>query len=130
VTTGTRSVSNNVVTYGATPKTKRVFLSNAVAIDSTPTGNAPVIFRYYKFPDLLPGQSILPAGSLPNVEIAANENRALNDAELGSVARITVAFRIRARTGGERAATTLKNEVYVRTADPNANVPKPTCLTY
>ena len=57
-------------------------------------------------------------------------NRPLTEAELLTVARISVAFKVMPRTGSDAAATTLKNDVYVRTADPNAQIPKPTCLTY
>jgi hypothetical protein len=132
VTKGNRSTSgDNVVSYPGTPTTKRTVLTNTVPVDFTPVANpTAVVFRYFKFRDLQEGESILPPGSTPTVEIAPNLNRALTDVELGSVAKITVAFRVKPRSGSPKGATTLKNEVYVRTADPNANAPKPTCLTY
>ena len=55
---------------------------------------------------------------------------ALTDAELGSVARITVSFEVLPRNGKASAGTALESEIYVRTADANAQTPKPTCLTY
>lgn len=131
VTTGTRNKTTNVVTYGPTAKSVRPFLQRAqptayVGGDKT----KPIIFRYYKFPDPPAGQSILPPNSTANVEIAKDLNRPLTEAELLTVARVTVDFTVLPRTGRASAATTLKNEVYVRTADPNAQIPKPTCLTF
>jgi hypothetical protein len=46
------------------------------------------------------------------------------------VAKIVVKFKVVPRSGNATGATSLENEIYVRTADPNAQTPKPTCLTY
>ncbi|MDA0181428.1 prepilin-type N-terminal cleavage/methylation domain-containing protein [Solirubrobacter phytolaccae] len=133
LTKGTRNKTTNVVDYGsAAPSVVRPFLQNVAATEFAGGDKTkPIFFRYYKFPEPVNGASTVPPNTTASVEIAANANRALTEAELLSVARISVSFTVLPRKGGPAtAATTLKNDVYVRTADPNAQIPKPTCLTY
>ena len=131
VVKGTRNTSDNTVSYAGTG-TSRQFLVNVAPTSffaNDPT--KPVFFRYYKFPEAPVGQE-LPAGvdAQPDVEVAPGAYRNLTEAELLTVARITVDFRVTPRSGSPSGATTLQNEIYVHTADPNAQTPKPTCLTY
>lgn len=131
VTKGTRLASNNTVTYGSAA-TARTFLTKVKPVLFTNSdATKPVIFRYYRFPDLPSGSSILPPGSTASIEIVpTGSDRSLTVEQLGAVARISVDFKVMPRTGSASGATQLKNDVYVRTADPNAQTPKPTCLTY
>jgi len=58
------------------------------------------------------------------------QGRALTADELETVAKITVTFRVLGtRSSSDTGSTVLTNDVYVRTADPNAEDPQPTCAT-
>ncbi len=142
VVAGTRDTRDNTVTYPvatavgtATPApvgTSRQLLRNVVATEFfNGDRTKPIFFRYYRFPEAKPGTE-LPANvdAQPNVELPIGAYRPLNEAELLTVAKITVKFQVLPRNGTLSGATTLENEIYVRTADPNAQTPKPTCLTY
>ena len=96
------------------PATTRPLLDN-VTVPGSP--NAPVLFRYYKFDSANPPQ--------PIVEIAPG--RALTATEVEQVAKITIDYTV-APPKLSKPTTSLKNDVYVRTADPNSKTPKPTCL--
>jgi len=131
-TKGTRDQTTNVVGYGsatATPNAVRPFLQNVTPVEFAGGDTTkPVLFRYYKFPEPVGG--MVPSDSTASVEIARDLNRPLTDAELRTVAKISINFTVLPRNGSLKGATTLKNDVYVRTADPNAQIPKPTCLTF
>lgn len=131
VTKGSRT-SANIVIYPPTPTATRPFLTNVVPLSYSGAGTTkPIVFRYYRFPTPTDGSTILPPGSTADVEVVgAGTDGALTEDQLTSVAMITVEFKVLSKTGGESGSTTLKNQVYVRTADPNAQIPKPTCLTY
>lgn len=130
ITKGTRNATTNIVVYG-TARTPRPFLQNVAPVEFIGGDKSkPVIFRYYRFPDPVAGASTVPAGSTANVEIPVSANGALADADLLKVAKIRVTYMVKPRSGNPRGATTLTNDVYVRTADPNAQIPKPTCLTF
>jgi hypothetical protein len=135
ITKGTRN-SNNTVTYPSTPTATRPFLSNVVPVvyatnAGKPDTSKPFVFRYYRFPDTPDGSSILPTGSTANIEvIGANADRSLTDTQLATVAMVRIDFKVVPKAGYETAATTLQNQIYVRTTDPNAQAPDPTCLTY
>ncbi len=130
---GTRDTTDNSVSY-AGAGTSRQFLTNVVATRFHGGDKSkPIFFRYYRFPKPAPGQEELPgnAEAQPTEELPENGGyQNLTEAELLTVAKIEVDFQVLPRTGNKTAATTLKNEIYVRTADPNAQTPKPTCLTY
>ena len=127
VVKGTRKDTDNSVSYSGTG-TSRQFLTNVVGTEFFNNDtNKPIFFRYYKFPDV---GTVGANAALPNEEIAAGAYRNLTEAELLSVARITVSFDVLPKSGNVNGATMLQNETYVRTADPNAQSPKPTCLTY
>lgn len=123
---GTRD-NSNVVTYPEAVSSKRELLKPVAPLGAAGTP----IFRYYRFPSAPANSTILPAGSTANVEVVGTgTGGALTEEQLTTVAMISVEFRAVALTGGDSAATEIKNQVYVRTADPNAQIPKPTCLTY
>lgn len=130
VTKGTRNATTNIVTYGTTT-TVRPFLLNVAPVEFVGGDKTkPLIFRYYKFPEPVGGASTVPANSTATVEIAPGTNGTLSDADLLKVAKISIYYTVTPRSGNPKGATTLRNDVYVRTADPNAQIPKPTCLTY
>lgn len=88
-----------------------------------------IVFRFYKFNNLNPPQ---PKDLLPT-------DRALTPAELATVAKIGVNYRVsplRGKVSGTRGTTQFQNEIYIRSADPNridpANptAPVPTCPTF
>ncbi|MDA0173664.1 prepilin-type N-terminal cleavage/methylation domain-containing protein [Solirubrobacter taibaiensis] len=127
VVKGTRKDTDNSVSYSGTG-TSRQFLTSVVAAEFLNNDKTkPIFFRYYKFPD---AGTVGANAALPNEEIAAGAYRNLTDDELLSVARITISFDVLPKSGNVNGATMLQNEIYVRTADPNAQSPKPTCLTY
>jgi len=129
-TQGTRDKTTNVVAYGATPTATRPFLQNVAPVDYSDAGKTkPVLFRYYKFPEPVNG-SVPPESTADKEIVAKDANGVLNDAELLTVAKIRVKFTVLPRNGSLKGATTLQNDIYVRTADPNAQIPKPTCLTF
>lgn len=106
-------------TYGGATTATRPMISSVEQV--TPVGSATPtpVFRYFRFNGANPPQ--------PITEIAVG--RALTDDELESVAKIAVTFRVLTTTGSKKGSTVFQNEVYVRTADPNAETPMPTCLT-
>ena len=127
VVKGTRKTSDNSVSYSGTG-VSRQFLTNVVATEFFKGDKTkPIFFRYYKFPD---AGTVGASTALPDQELAAGAYRNLTEDELLSVARITVSFDVLPKSGNANAATMLQNEIYVRTTDPNAQSPKPTCLTY
>jgi hypothetical protein len=128
VTQGSR-IADGRVTYASGTAKSRVVLTRVTPVEfaDPPLNSKPVMFRFYRF------QTAAEAGSnapQPIVEIAANQNRALTTPELESVAKITIGYRVLTATGKVTGSTRLQNEVYVRTADPNATTPKPTCFTF
>jgi prepilin-type N-terminal cleavage/methylation domain-containing protein len=129
VTKGTRDTTDNSVAYAGSG-TPRRFLANVVP--TTYVGGdktKPLFFRYYRF--RTEGELAANPDPQPNVQIVPDTvYRDLTTTELESVARVEVVFRVVPRSGNPKGATTLRNEIYVRTADPNAPTPKPTCLTY
>jgi prepilin-type N-terminal cleavage/methylation domain-containing protein len=53
----------------------------------------------------------------------------LTQAELQSVAKIGISFKVNAtKVTITRGATAMKNDVFIRTADPNSQHPLPTCM--
>jgi prepilin-type N-terminal cleavage/methylation domain-containing protein len=132
VVDGVRDTKDNTVSYtGATAS--RQFLTNVVPtayVNGDKT--KPLFFRYYRFPIPKAGEELAAnVDRRPIVPILADtEYRDLTTAELESVARVVIQFKVLPRRGSAKGATTLQNEIYVRTADPNAQTPKPTCLTY
>jgi type II secretory pathway pseudopilin PulG len=117
---------------GATATTRRV-LSNVVLY--TPVGSSATptpLFRYYRFPNAAE-LAALPAGTTPQPNVELGTTAALTAGELEDVARITVTFRVlstRARDDHDwDGSQVLQNDVYVRTADPNAETPSPKCAT-
>jgi prepilin-type N-terminal cleavage/methylation domain-containing protein len=105
---------------GVTPVARP--LITKVALYTPEGASKPVpLFRYYRFNNANPPQ--------PAEEIVATGNRQLTDDELESVARISVSFRVLTATGKTTGSAVFQNDVYVRTADPNALIPMPTCLT-
>lgn len=133
VTTGTRNLNDNTVSYSGTGTSRRL-LTNVVAAEFVNNDPAkPVFFTYYKFPSPAKAGEELAANvdHQPNERILAEGlYRDLTATELESVARIDIKFKVLPRNGNPNGATTVQNQVYVRTADPNAQTPKPTCLTY
>ncbi|MDA0166447.1 prepilin-type N-terminal cleavage/methylation domain-containing protein [Solirubrobacter ginsenosidimutans] len=103
VTTTTRQVLTNVSLYTPVGSTA----------DPTP------LFRYFTFNAADPPQPINEVGV----------GRALTADELESVAKITVTFRVLTAAGDAKGSTVLTGDVYVRTADPNAEDPQPKCAT-
>jgi prepilin-type N-terminal cleavage/methylation domain-containing protein len=105
---------------GAAAKTRQV-LTN-VALYKPVGAPTPIpLFRYFAFNTADPPQ--------PDAEIAQGQNRALTDDELETVAKITVTFRVLSSKGSANGSTVLTDDIYVRTADPNAEDPQPTCAT-
>jgi type II secretory pathway component PulJ len=132
VVKGTRDTTDNSVSYSGAGLSRQ-FLPNVVATQFHGGDKSkPIFFRYFRFPEPANGASELPANvdAQPTIELATNAYRNLTEAELLTVAKIEVDFKVIPRVGNLSAATALKNEIYVRTADPNAQTPKPTCLTY
>jgi prepilin-type N-terminal cleavage/methylation domain-containing protein len=132
VVKGARDTSDNSVSYTGAGTTRQLLLNVEPLTYVGGDRKKPLFFRFYKFPTPPNGEE-LPANvnHQPDIPILApTEYRNLTTAELESVAKIEVAFRVVPRSGNPDGATTLQNEIYVRTADPNAQTPKPTCLTY
>jgi prepilin-type N-terminal cleavage/methylation domain-containing protein len=108
-------------TYSGFKTSTRQTLSNIslyrpVGTSVTPTA----FFRYFTFNDANPPQPVNEIGI----------GRALTADELETVAKITVTFRVLSTRGNtETGSTVLTDDVYVRTADPNAEDPQPTCAT-
>jgi hypothetical protein len=111
---GTRSPVDPAKVRYPNPATTRKVLTNV----TVPTGE--FLFRYYRF-DM--------TKSPPQPTLLMATDRALVPAEVEQVARISVSYTVWPTNGAKKGTTTLKNDVYVRTADPNASTPKPTCLT-
>jgi hypothetical protein len=132
VTKGKRLSDNTVADLTTPAPAKRAIVKNVVPADFTNEDKTkPAVFRYFKFPDLPAGATALPPNSTANQEIiGANSDGSLTYPQLATVAMISIRFKAIARTGGDAAATTLENHVYVRTADPNAQIPKPSCQTF
>lgn len=105
---------------GATTKTRRM-LTNISLYRPVGTTDAPTaFFRYFTFNKADPPQPLNEIG----------QGRALTADELETVAKITVTFRVQGtRSSSDTGSTVLTNDVYVRTADPNAEDPEPTCAT-
>lgn len=112
--TGTRNASG-VVSYSSTP-TRRTFLSDVQRDGSTP------VFSYFAFDAPAP-----PATPTPTLALAATPR--LSDGDRERVARIAVSFD--ALPSRAKAATpnslVLRDDVFVRSADPDNAAPTPTC---
>lgn len=107
-------------TYAGAAATTRQVLTNVSLYTPVGSNAAPTpLFRYFKFNDANPPQ--------PVTEIA--QGRALTADELETVAKITVTLRVLSTNGRASGSTVLTDDVYVRTADPNAEDPQPTCAT-
>jgi len=78
----------------------------------------PSIFRYYTFPPATAGSTTIrePSQELVNPDAAT----------IGRIARIDLAFAVTAGTNA-RSPLTLRDQVYVRAANPNDPAPYPTC---
>jgi hypothetical protein len=77
------------------------------------------IFRYYAFGTTTPPE--------PDALIDPGAGT-LNETQLQSIARIAVSYRVNpSNKTYARGETAVSNDVYVRTADPNASTPKPSC---
>jgi type II secretory pathway pseudopilin PulG len=114
---------------GATATTRRL-LSNVVLYKPVGSSATPTpMFRYFRFPTA----AELPAGTTPQPTVEMGTTAALTAAELEDVAKITVTFRVlsmRAKDDKDwNGSQVLQNDVYVRTADPNAETPSPKCAT-
>jgi|GEM_PF-5821165 type II secretory pathway component PulJ len=132
LTKGVRDTSDNTVSYTGAGTSRQLLLNVVPTAYVNDDKSKPIFFRYYRFPAPANGQE-LPANvdHQPDIPILADTDfRDLTTAELESVAKIEVAFTVLPRSGNRNGATTLTNEIYVRTANPNAQTPKPTCLTY
>jgi prepilin-type N-terminal cleavage/methylation domain-containing protein len=105
---------------GATAKTRPMITKVALYTPDGATKPTP-LFRYYRFNTATPPQ--------PVEEIVPPAGGSLTDDELESVAKISVTYRALTSTGGKTGSAVFQNDVYVRTADPNAATPMPTCLT-
>jgi prepilin-type N-terminal cleavage/methylation domain-containing protein len=114
VTFGYAGVANKPNTF------TRQLLSNISLLSEkvgTATQTVP-LFRYYAYD---------PATSKPTRLLDATNGLSLTD--LQSVARIQISFRVDSPNGTiKRGATAMQNDVFVRTVDPNATNPLPTCL--
>jgi prepilin-type N-terminal cleavage/methylation domain-containing protein len=108
-------------TYSGAKTTSRQTLSNISLYRPVRTNDTPVaFFRYYAFNAADPPQPIAEIG----------QGRALTADELETVAKITITFRVlNTRGNTETGSTVLTDDVFVRTADPNAEDPEPTCAT-
>jgi prepilin-type N-terminal cleavage/methylation domain-containing protein len=106
-------------TYPGVTTTTRPLLTRVSLLQNPAAPPATALFRYFRFNTANPPQ--------PITEIAPG--RALTDAEVEQIAKIAITYTVSPENGSAKGATTLQNEVYVRTADPNAPTPKPTCLT-
>jgi Tfp pilus assembly protein PilV len=119
VETSTKAVRSPVdpakVSY-PNPVTSRTVLTHV----SVPPGK--VLFSYFAF-DMTKSPPVPSTTPLPMT------NGALTPAQVEQVAKISITFKVSPTNGGKRGTTTLLNDVYVRTADPNASTPRPTCLT-
>jgi prepilin-type N-terminal cleavage/methylation domain-containing protein len=106
-------------TYGGAVKTTRPMIKNLALYKPAGATDPIPMFRYYAFNSATP----------PRPDQLLATDRALTPTELGTVARISISFRVLTFNGSEKGSTVLQDDVYVRTADPNAPTPKPTCLT-
>ncbi len=113
-TTGVRSPVDPAKVSYPNPVTTRTLVTNV----TVPTGE--VLFQYFSF-DMTktPPQ---PSAPMPT-------NRALLPAEIEQIAKISIVYTVGPTSGAKRGTITLRNAIYVRTADPNSSTPKPTCLT-
>jgi prepilin-type N-terminal cleavage/methylation domain-containing protein len=105
--------------YAGVNTITRPLLTRVTLLENPAAAPATALFRYYRFNTANPPQ--------PITEIAPG--RALTAAEVEQIAKIGVTYKVWPENGSDKGATTLQNEVYIRTADPNAPTPKPTCLT-
>lgn len=92
-----------------------------------------------QFPDPLDGSKVIPlfryftydltkTPPTPTKELLPGSG-ALSVADVASIAKITVTFRVRGVGKVTQAPSTpLVGEVFTRTVDPNTTTPKPTCL--
>jgi type II secretory pathway component PulJ len=106
-------------TYSGAATTTRQVVTNVSLYRPSAGGDPVPLFRYFKFNTANPPQ--------PVTEIA--QGRALTADELETVAKITVTFRVLSTKGSAKGSTVLTDDVYVRTADPNAEDPQPRCAT-
>jgi prepilin-type N-terminal cleavage/methylation domain-containing protein len=122
------------VSYAAgTPRTRQI-LSNVVlyrpSVNGVASGDELPLLRYYRFPNETE-IAALPAGTTPLPNIPVGAGRDLTSDELEQVAKITIAFRVlpvkNKNSANYKGSQVLQNDIYVRTADPNAEVPAPTC---
>jgi prepilin-type N-terminal cleavage/methylation domain-containing protein len=106
-------------TYGGVSTITRPVLTDVTLLENPAAPGTTALFRYFRFNGANPPQ--------PVTEIAPG--RALTADEVQQIAKISVTYRVWPQNGSDAGATTMQNDVYVRTADPNAPTPKPTCLT-
>jgi len=130
VVKGTWTTDNKVTyTYGtatlqAANTSTRQLLTNVAPLYYL-DGSAktkPVIFRYYEYSSTT---------SAFDAELGTS-GTALAPADLVDVAKININFRTMPTNGGEKSGvwSDLTDDVFLRTTDPNAATPDPTCLTY
>jgi prepilin-type N-terminal cleavage/methylation domain-containing protein len=108
---GTRQTTFGPVSFPTQPTRDRILLSGVVRDGSAP------FFTYYRFGSTNPPR--------PSVLLAVP----LSAGNLGLAARIQVRFAVQPHGGGTdpRAATSVQDDVFLRTSNPNATSPNPTC---
>jgi prepilin-type N-terminal cleavage/methylation domain-containing protein len=112
----------DAVTFAsATGEKTRTVLTNIEQLKAADGVTDVPVLRYFTYDTAVspptPTKELLPGtGSLTTAQVA-------------SIAKITIAYRVRAvGKVTQRVSTRLQSEVFVRTVDPNVTTPKPTCL--
>ncbi|HWK27943.1 MAG TPA: hypothetical protein VNS09_15365 [Solirubrobacter sp.] len=103
--------------YPDSPAQTRVLADDIATVDTTTSGQQPLVFRYYRYDD----------SGKPQAEMDATTPLFNQDASL--IAAIDVSFRATRSRGNAKdpGSTVFRNSVYVRNADPNAKNPRPMC---
>jgi Tfp pilus assembly protein PilW len=112
------------VTYVNATAVKRTELTDAVPVKDATAKDIP-IFTYYAYED----PSTLPSGTDPQPTVLLDPGAGnLSDTDVARIARVVIQFRV-LPTGRTslRGSTVIKDDITVRTADPNSSNPKPTC---
>jgi prepilin-type N-terminal cleavage/methylation domain-containing protein len=115
----------DAVSFAAGPDRNRRLLSDVDLLPDKFDVDIPM-FRYYAF-DL--------TKKPPTPTLAVDPGSGLTPAQAASIARISISFRVLpagqiAKPGAPipRGSAGLQGDIFVRTADPNLPIPKPTCL--
>ncbi len=106
--------------YPSAPTLTRTVLTDVA--NTLGTTSAPVFFTYFKF---TPATATVPAA--PTTTLSASGGMVV--ADLQQVAKISVSYRAMRYKGTatDRGNTIYASDVYVRSADPNSQTPKPVC---